>query len=105
MKKLILILTALIFTTSGLLAQNTKTPKLNKKQKIQMQKIEQGVKSGELTRLEAKKLLKQEAKLNKFEKKIKSDGIITPKERAKLNNKVKKLDKKIFKEKNDRQVR
>ena len=56
MRKISLILAAVLFISSGLLAQSTKTPHINKKQNKQISKINQGVRSGELTKKEKKKL-------------------------------------------------
>ena len=105
MKRVLFILMAIIFTTSAIFAQSTKTPKINKKQKVQLEKIEKGVKSGELTRKEAKRLRKQEAKLQKKKKMAKADGKLTHKERVKLHKEAKKLDAKIYKHKHDKQKR
>jgi len=105
MKRIILIIAALIFTTSSIFPKNVKTPKINKKQKKQIVKINQGIKSGELTGKEAKKLLKQERKLQKQKKIAKSDGFISPKERTKLRKETKKMDAKIYKQKHDKQKR
>lgn len=105
MKKLSLLLSVLMFVSSGLFAQSIKTPKINKKQKKQISKIEQGVKSGELTKRETRKLLKQEKKLQIHKKTAKSDGKVTVRERVKLNKEAKRLDAKIYKQKNDRQKR
>ena len=105
MKKLSLIIAAVLFISSGLFAQSVKTPKINKKQKNQLSRIEQGVKSGELTKRETKRLLKQEAKLQKQKKIAKSDGVVTKRERAKLNKEANKLSAKIYKQKHDKQKR
>jgi hypothetical protein len=103
MKKLSFIIFALIFAASGIYAQNADTHKINKKQKVQLHKIKEGVKSGELTRKEEKRLLKQEAKLQKKKKIAKADGKLTPGERRKLHREARKLDAKIYKQKHDRQ--
>ena len=58
MKKTTLLLTILIFGVSGLFAQSG-NKMLKKKQVAQEKKIEQGIKKGEITKIEAKKLLKQ----------------------------------------------
>lgn len=105
MKKLGLIITAVLFISTGLFAQSTKTPIVNKKQKNQISRIEQGVYSGELTKRETRKLIKQEAKLQKQKKIAKSDGVVTKRERAKLNHEANKLSAKIYKQKHDRQKR
>ena len=104
MKKTILVLTMLLITTSGLYSQSS-IKMLDKKQTQQLKKIENGIQSGELTKVEAKKLIKQKRKLTKLNKKAKADGFVSPKEKAKLKKEVKKLDKKIYKEKHDRQKR
>ena len=105
MKNLVLIIMIFGFTVTGMFAQSTKTPKINKKQKVQVAKIKQGVKSGELTRVETKRLMKQEAKLQRKKKIAKADGVVTPKERKQLHKEAKKLDAKIYKQKHDKQKR
>lgn len=55
MKKIVLILTILLFATSGLFAQSG-TKILKKKQAQQLKKIENGIKSSEITKVEAKML-------------------------------------------------
>lgn len=105
MKRLTLITILLFFASAFLLAQSTTTPKINKKQKNQITKIEQGVKSGELTKHETKKLAQQEAKLQIHKKIAKSDGKVTAKERKELNKEARRLDAKIYKQKHDKQKR
>lgn len=105
MKKISLIIAAILFVSSGLFAQSTKTPKVTKKQKNQINRIEQGVKSGELTKRETRRLMVQEAKLQKQKRIAKSDGVVTKRERIKLNKEANKLSAKIYKQKHDRQTR
>ncbi len=105
MKKSIFILSFILFVTSGLFAQSNKTPGINKQQNKQLHKINQGVKSGELTRVETHRLLTQEAKLQRHKRIAKSDGVVTPWERAKLHNETAKLNRNIYKQKHDRQKR
>jgi hypothetical protein len=105
MKKIVLLITAILFAASGINGQNTNTPQINKKQNVQLQKIKKGVKSGELTRVEAKVLLKKEAELQKKKKIAKADGEVTRAERKLLRKEAKKLDSKIYKQKHDKQKR
>lgn len=105
MKRFILIISVLLFAATSIFAQEAKTPKLDRKQKKQIHKIEKGIKSGDLTRFEAKKLKKQKHKLAKMEKRAKADGKVTKRERIRLNKEAKKLDRKIYKEKHDMQKR
>jgi cellobiose-specific phosphotransferase system component IIB len=101
MKHVFLIIALLISTS--VMAQSIKTPIIEKKQNNQINRIEQGVKSGELTKHETKVLLKQEAKLQQHKKMAKADGVITKKERAILNKEANKLSSKIYKQKHDKQ--
>ena len=70
---------------TGIALAQTVTPKVAKKQANQHARINEGVKSGELTKKEAAALRAREAKLQRDKKIAKSDGKVTPAERAKLN--------------------
>jgi hypothetical protein len=84
-----------------LFAQNP----IDQREQSQKARIRQGVKSGELTRNEARQLLKKEAKIRASERKAKSDGEITRKEARKLDRKLDKASRDIAKQKNDKQDR
>ena len=76
------------------------------RQKVQQGRIKQGVRSGELTKKEAVKIEKKEAKLHQEIKKDRADGPgLTPKERVKIDRKQDKLSREIAKEKHDKQAR
>ena len=83
----------------------TATPNLDKRQANQERRIEQGVKSGELTKKEANRLEKREAKLQADKQKAKADGVVTKKERAKLQREANRDSKAIYRQKHDAQKR
>src|SRR4051794_13954972 len=83
----------------------TKTPRVTKRQVRQQERIEQGVKSGELTKPEAAKLEVREAKIQHDKKEAKADGVVTPAERAKLNREENRSSRAIRRQKHDAQVR
>jgi len=58
-----------------------KTPRVTHRQINQQARIKQGVKSGELTKGETRKLEREQAKIQHDKKVAKSDGKITPQER------------------------
>ena len=62
------------------------SPGINTRQENQQERIEQGVKSGELTKGETAHLEKQERHINREKKRFKADGNFTPAERAKLEH-------------------
>ena len=102
MRKLFAVATLGILLGSGIgFAENIK-----KREKRQQDRIDQGVKSGELTKKEALKLEKKEAELHRKIKKDRKDGEgLTAKERAKIHQKQNKLSRQIAKQKHDDQKR
>jgi hypothetical protein len=83
----------------------TATPNLNKREHHQVQRIHQGVQSGELTRPETRRLAEGEARLNYNEAKAKADGNVTPAERARLQAEADRMSKRIYRQKHDAQTR
>lgn len=81
----------------------TNTPNVDQRQANQQQRIDQGVKSGELTGKEAARLEKGQERIQKMEDKAKADGKVTPKERARLQKAQNVESRKIAREKHDRQ--
>lgn len=79
------------------------TPGVDQRQANQQQRIDQGVKSGELTGKEAARLEKGQERVQKMEDKAKADGKVTPKERERLQQAQSQESKKIYREKHDRQ--
>jgi uncharacterized membrane protein YebE (DUF533 family) len=79
------------------------TPVLDQKQANQQQRIDQGVASGQLNKREARRLKARENKLAAHEAAAKADGVVTKKERARLNAEANKDSKAIYKQKHDRQ--
>lgn len=81
------------------------TPVLDERQDNQNARIKQGVKSGELTKKEARKLAKGQKQLREMERKAKADGTVTKKERAHLQHKANVESGKIYRNKHDDQDR
>jgi uncharacterized membrane protein YebE (DUF533 family) len=97
---LIAVLTAF---TLPVLAQ-TNTPNIDQRQANQQQRIDQGVKSGELTGKEAARLEKGQAHVQTMKDKAEADGKVTPRERKRIQRAQNKQSKKIYHEKHDRQT-
>ncbi len=79
------------------------TPGIDKRQANQQKRIDQGVKSGELTGREAARLEKGQAKVQRMEDKTKADGVVTAKERKQITHEQDKQSRRIAREKHDRQ--
>lgn len=85
------------------LAQTSSTARIDQRQANQEKRIEQGVKSGELTGKEAARLEKGQARIQTMENKAVADGKVTKKERAKIEKAQDKQSRRIAKEKHDKQ--
>lgn len=64
-------------------------------------RIAHGVRNGSLTRGEAMRLRLANARVNHFERKAASDGIVTPRERRKAKMMERRLNRQIFIQKHD----
>ena len=81
------------------------TPRLNAREHNQRQRIAQGVRSGELTRPEAHRLVHGEIGLHRAERYAKSDGIVTRAERCRLERRADRMSGRIYRQKHDPQSR
>jgi len=81
------------------------TPVLDQREHSQAQRIRQGVQSGELSRPETRRLVKGEARLHRNEALAKSDGVVTARERSRLQHEADVESKRIYRQKHDAQER
>jgi hypothetical protein len=102
MKRFIVIAAVLAIGVASVSAQ-TATPRVGKRQVQQQARIKEGVKSGELTRREVRRLEREQAKIAVDKAKAKSDGVVTPAERAKLTREQNRASRHIVKQKHDAQ--
>jgi len=80
-------------------------PAVNHRQHHQQRRIEQGVRSGELTRQETRDLRKEERGIRQEERAYKSDGKLTRTERQDLHRDLNQASKDIYREKHDDEKR
>lgn len=92
-----------VLIASAAYAGPTDDPNIQKREQIQEKRIDQGVKSGELTPREAGKLEAQQAKIKQDEARMKSDGKLTKKERRKLTKEQNRASNKIQRKKHNEQ--
>lgn len=89
----------------GALAAGTETPRIDKRQAKQEARIDQGVASGELTKPEARRLTRQQNRIDRAENAAKADGTVTAQERAQLTRKQNRASRHIYQQKHDAQER
>ncbi len=91
-----------MFPATGL----TQDHSINDRQHDQQQRIRQGVRSGELTRSEARRLEMEQARIRRDEARARrSGGRLTPRERARIQRELNHSSRDIRREKHDRQDR
>ena len=85
-------------------AQNTATPKIDQRQINQEKRIDNGVKSGQLTAQETRNLDKREAKIEADKQAAKADGKVTMAERRHLRREENRASRAIYAKKHNRRV-
>jgi len=70
----------------------------------QQERIEQGLKSGQLTTREASRLEREEAKVERDQARALRDGTLSPAEKARLAREQNKVSRDIYREKHDAQT-
>ena len=84
-------------------ATSTSTPRIDRREARQHARIQQGVKSGELTRPEARNLRHGQRHIRRMERRAKADGTVTQAERARITRAQNHESRKIYRKKhNDR---
>jgi hypothetical protein len=81
--------------------KSTATPRVRHRQIRQQRRIQQGVKSGQLTPAETKRLEVQQGKIQADKLEAKSDGKVTPQERAKLTREQNRASRTIYRKKHN----
>jgi len=79
-----LVMAATMALTASLALAGTATPRVERRETRQQARIAQGVKSGQLTPRETVRLERGQAHVERVEGRVKSDGVVTPAERARL---------------------
>jgi CRISPR/Cas system-associated endoribonuclease Cas2 len=86
-------------------AAGTRDPGVNQRQHNQQHRIQQGVKSGELTRGETRRLEAEQRHIRHAEARYKSDGQLTRAERADLQHDLNRSSRHLYNQKHDGQSR
>ena len=78
---------------------------INGRQHRAQSRIRQGIRSGELTRLEARRLETGQARIRAYERYARRDGYISPRERARIDRGMDRASRHIYRQKHDGQDR
>jgi hypothetical protein len=96
---------ALTFACFGAAAQGKATPRIDQRQANQERRIDQGLASGQLTQREARRLERQQVRIDNVENHAKADGTVTVAERRQLTRMQDRTTRHIARQKHDAQQR
>lgn len=105
MRKLFSLTLSAVFILGLGVAAFADTPYINRREHHEQQRIRQGVRSGELTRREARRLEAEQGRIRGYEWYAKSDGHVSRAERRHLDHMLDRSSRDIYRQKHDGQTR
>jgi hypothetical protein len=105
MRKLFSLTLSAVFILGLGVAAFAHTPYIDRREHREQQRIRQGVRSGELTRREARGLEREQARIRGYEWYAKSDGHVSRGERRRLDHMLDRASHDIYRQKHDGQDR
>jgi hypothetical protein len=94
-----------LMSFAGNLQADVRDPRVNERQENQADRIRQGVRSGELTRRETRRVVETQRDIRQLERAYKSDGKLTRRERRDLHREQNQASRQIYRQKHDAQDR
>ncbi len=102
MKRILLFAAVLMLCASSMrVSAQTQTPVINKRQVHQQERIKEGVKSGQLTHREARRLEAKQRKIQADKMIAKADGKVTPAERRHIKREQNRASRHIYRAKHN----
>jgi hypothetical protein len=77
---------------------------IDQREAAEEQRIKEGVRSGAITPQEAERLAAEQRRIRAAEARMRADGRLDPRERARLNQMLNKADRDIYRESHDNQA-
>ncbi|HSQ18750.1 MAG TPA: hypothetical protein VLR92_00115 [Blastocatellia bacterium] len=105
MRKISSLLIVAVFVLGGSAVSMADSRGINGRQYREQQRINQGIRSGELTRREARVLEGRLARIRIHERFARADGHLSYRERARLNRELNRESRGIYRQKHDSQTR
>ena len=104
-RPLVMSVVAALCLTATVADAGTRDPGVNARQQNQRARIQQGVRSGELTRPETRRAVESQRDIRQLERAYKSDGTLTGVERRDLRHEQSQASREIYRQKHDGQDR
>jgi hypothetical protein len=103
--QLVLIAAATVALGFGAVSAQAGTPDENRREALQRARIEQGVRSGRLTRGEAMRLRRGERRISRMDNRFGRDGFYGPRERMRMHRALGRESARIWRLKHNRRDR
>jgi hypothetical protein len=100
-----ILVVALMAACASVASAHPSTPRVDRREARQQLRIRDGVRSGELTRAEARRLRAGERHIRRMERRAKADGVVTPRERVRLNRALNHQSHAIYRLKHNARTR
>ena len=97
------LIAAFAATFAGTASAGVRTSRVDRREARQQLRIQQGVRSGELSPGEAARLRAGERHIRRAEWRAKSDGVVTPRARVRLNRALNRESRRIYRLKHNAQ--
>lgn len=99
------LIVSMVLGLSAIAEAGTRDPGVNARQQNQRARMQQGVRSGELTRHETRRVAESQRDVRQLERAYKSDGSLTTAERRDLHHEQNQASRQIHRQKHDAQDR
>jgi len=103
MKRILIAVSGMTLLMNGFVYAQAETPVIDQRQINQEHRIDQGIANGQLNRREARRLDRQQDRIDRMENRANSDDVVTGKERARIGAAQNRASRHIAREKHDRQ--
>jgi hypothetical protein len=104
-KRILLVVAAVALASLGAEIASAGTPRIDRREVRQHVRIHQGVRSGQLTRVEAARLRAGQRHVHRMERRAKADGCVTFRERARITRAQNHESRVIYRLKHNPRVR
>jgi hypothetical protein len=105
MKKIFSLLVSVVFFLGASAVSMAAHRGINARQHREQHRITRGIRSGELTRIEARRLEARMSRINRYERHARSDGYLSLRERTHLQRQLNRESRAIYRQTHDRQDR
>jgi hypothetical protein len=105
MKRVLSFALSSLFVLGLSVVASANTPYINRRERHEQRRINQGIRSGELTRREAVRLEAGQARIRTYERFAKADGHVSYRERRQLDRMLDRSSHNIYRQKHDGQDR